>query len=85
MESRTGAHEMLKLRQIMPRQVVGLGESLLIGPIQVMTLQLAISTANLDDIMTKFIISKRREHNKTDANFFLTKRNKSKLLFSGLK
>ena len=76
---------MLKLRQIMARQVVGLGESLLIGPIQVMTLQLAISTANLDNIMTKFIISKRREHNKTDANFFLKKRNKSKLLFAGLK
>ena len=39
----------------MPREVLGLGEGLAVGPIQVMTFQLTISTANLDNVMTKFI------------------------------
>ena len=56
----------------MPREVLGLGEGLAVGPIQVMTFQLAISTANLDNVMTKFIINKStEEHRKLKPICFL--------------
>ena len=63
---------MLNLRQIMPREVLGQGEGLAVGPIQVMTFQLAISTANLDNVVTKFIINKStEEHRKLKPICFL--------------
>ena len=70
---------MLKLRQILLRQVVGLGEGLVVRPIQVMTLQLVISTANFNNVMTKFIINKRTDAKKTDVNLFLTTTKKNKM------
>ena len=45
----------------MARQVVGLGHGLVVRPIQVMTLRLVISTANFNNVMTKFIINKRTD------------------------
>ena len=56
----------------MPREVLGLGEGLAVGPIQVMTFQFTISTANLDNVMTKFIINEStEEHRKLKPICFL--------------